>query len=151
MMLETDAAAEADAFTKLILSLFRLNGVLLAEGDRLSAPEGLSSARWQVMGAIDAGPDTVSGIARRMGRTRQSVQRTVNDLLAVGAVTLRPNPHHRRARLVDLTQDGRRALDHVSARQRVWAAMTAAGMGVERLNDAVAVLDEVRHRLEGVE
>lgn len=80
------------AFTELILELFRLNGCVLAEGDRLTAPEGLSSARWQVMGAIDEGPQTVSGIARRMGLTRQSVQRTVNELARSGIVRMLENP-----------------------------------------------------------
>lgn len=90
------------AFTELILELFRLNGCVLAEGDRLTAPEGLSSARWQVMGAIDEGPQTVSGIARRMGLTRQSVQRTVNELARSGIVRMLENPDHKRAKLVDL-------------------------------------------------
>jgi hypothetical protein len=36
-----------NAFTELILEVFRLNGLLLEAGDRLTHPVGLSSARWQ--------------------------------------------------------------------------------------------------------
>ena len=35
------------ALTDLILAVFRLHGLLLATGDRLTHPLGLSSARWQ--------------------------------------------------------------------------------------------------------
>ncbi|MEM9575345.1 MAG: MarR family transcriptional regulator, partial [Pseudomonadota bacterium] len=38
--------------TDLVLETFRLNGRLLASGDKLVEPLGLSSARWQVLGAI---------------------------------------------------------------------------------------------------
>jgi hypothetical protein len=37
--------------TDLVLEVFRLNGRLLAAGDRLSKTVGLTSARWQVLGA----------------------------------------------------------------------------------------------------
>ncbi|MDH3233798.1 MAG: MarR family transcriptional regulator, partial [Alphaproteobacteria bacterium] len=41
-----------EAVTALILETFRLNGRLLAAGDRLVGDLGLTSARWQVLGAI---------------------------------------------------------------------------------------------------
>jgi len=44
-----------DALTGLILDLFRLNNLLLTAGDRLVAGLGLTSARWQILGAIVAG------------------------------------------------------------------------------------------------
>jgi hypothetical protein len=42
----------ADATTELVLEIFRLNGELIAMGDALVGDIGLTSARWQVMGAI---------------------------------------------------------------------------------------------------
>src|SRR5437016_12492641 len=91
-----------EALTELMLEVFRLNGRLLASGDRLVADIGLSSARWQVLGAIAlAGPHLpVAHIARNMGLTRQAVRRLVNELAADGLVAFATNPHHRRARLV---------------------------------------------------
>jgi hypothetical protein len=44
------------ATTELILETFRLNGLLLEAGDRLVADIGLTSARWQVLGAIALAP-----------------------------------------------------------------------------------------------
>jgi len=40
--------------TDLLLTLFRANNLTLTWGDRLVAPLGLTSARWQVLGTIVA-------------------------------------------------------------------------------------------------
>src|ERR687897_1744563 len=98
-----------EAATEVILSTFRANGLLVASGDLLSADEGLTSARWQVLGAIALAerPLTVPQIARRMGLTRQSVHASVNRLVRDGLLQLRPNADHRRSQLVGLTEEGR--------------------------------------------
>ncbi len=43
---------EGDALTDMILTMFRVNNLALTSGDRLVAPLGLTSARWQILGAI---------------------------------------------------------------------------------------------------
>ena len=136
------------ALTSLILETFRLNGRLLAEGDRLARPSGLSSALWQVVGALDEGPLPVAHIARNMGLRRQSLHRTVERLLQSGLVELTENPHHRRARLVALTARGRTALDKVTGVQVAWVDRLAAGLPVRDIRAALRVLQLVRERLE---
>src|SRR5260221_4680783 len=86
--------------TELILEIFRTNGRLLAAGDALVADIGLTSARWQVLGAIALSPVPlpVAHIARNMGLTRQAVQRLANEMARDGLVRFMANPHHRRAR-----------------------------------------------------
>ena len=93
---------EGEALTGLILTLFRANNLTLVWGDRLVTPFGLTSARWQILGAIalSESPQPVAWIARDLGANRQNVQRIVNDLQHEGLVTLEPNPHHKRAHLV---------------------------------------------------
>ncbi|MEZ5958748.1 MAG: hypothetical protein R3C27_16235, partial [Hyphomonadaceae bacterium] len=68
-MTDEKHSAAGAALTDLILEVFRVNGRLLAAGDRLAADVGLSSARWQVLGAIRFArePQTVSWLARSMG------------------------------------------------------------------------------------
>ena len=39
-------------FLDLVLTLFRLNGLLIAEGDAMTKDLGLTHARWKVIGAI---------------------------------------------------------------------------------------------------
>src|ERR1700733_8487746 len=95
----------AAALSEVVLDLFRCNSLLLTAGDRLVAPLGLTSARWQVLGAMAAAerPQPVAWLARDMGGNRQNVQRIVNDLHKDGLVEFETNPHHRRAHLVVLT------------------------------------------------
>ena len=144
-------ASPADAFTDLVLEVFRLNGRRLAAGDQLAAPVGLTSARWQVLGAIDGQPLSVAGIARAMGLTRQSVQRTADLLAAEGIVDFVPNPQHKRAKLVELTPTGRAMLREVTILQRAWADRTAAGLPAAALEAAVELLRTLRQRLEQAE
>ena len=137
-----------DAFTRLLLETFRFNGGLLATGDRLTRDLGLTSARWQVLGAIEAEPLSVSAIARAMGLSRQAVQRVANDLAREGFVGFEDNPEHRRAKLVGLTQKGRESLEEVGRRQARWADGIAEGLSAARLDAAATLLAALRARLE---
>jgi len=75
-----------------MLDLFRLNSLLLTAGDRLVARLGLTSARWQILGAIVAAdrPQPVAWLARNLGANRQNVQRIINDLHRKGSSHSRP-------------------------------------------------------------
>src|SRR5918992_552971 len=139
-----------EAATKLVLAIFRANGLLIASGDQLSASEGLTSARWQVMGAIALAdrPLTVPQIARRMGLTRQSVHATVKRLVGGGLVELLPNEDHRRSPLVRLTEAGRARYASIDRRQIAWVNELAAGMRGSDLEIAAGVLGELSRRLE---
>jgi DNA-binding MarR family transcriptional regulator len=144
------ATERADVLvTELILELFRLNGRLLAAGDRLVADLGLTSARWQVLGAVAlaAAPMPVAWIARNMGLTRQAVQRVVNELNAEGVLALAPNPHHRRARLVVLTDRGARLYQAIEARRVPWAKALADGLATRTIRSALTTLRALGERL----
>ncbi len=140
-----------DILTDLILRVFRLNGALRAAGDALVGNLGLSSACWQVLGAIDGSPVPlpVAHIARNMGLTRQAVQRSVDDMRADSLVHLEENPHHRRAMLVLMTPEGQAAYDRASERQKTWARDLAAGLPPAQIAAAGALLHQLRRRLEG--
>jgi DNA-binding MarR family transcriptional regulator len=137
-----------ELLTVLILEIFRLNGRLLAAGDRLTRPAGQSSARWQVLGAVGEGPLPVAEVARRMGLTRQSVQRTADLLAAAGLVAYADNPSHRRAKLVTLTARGRSVLDRIDRAQVGWSNRLAGKLPTKDLATTLRVLSEVRRRLE---
>jgi DNA-binding MarR family transcriptional regulator len=141
---------EGELTTEVILSTFRANGLLIAAGDLLSAGEGLTSARWQVLGAIALAdrPLTVPRIARRMGLTRQSVHATVNHLLEDGLVELTPNADHRRSQLVRLTELGSARYAAMDERQVAWVNQLAEGIDRTSLEGAASVLRELCLRLE---
>jgi DNA-binding MarR family transcriptional regulator len=134
---------------ELILSVFRLNGQLIDAGNRLVMDIDLTSAWWQVLGALDLSPVPlpVAHIARNMGLSRQSVQRIADLLTEKGLVRFEANPHHQRAKLVVLTPQGRAAVKGAEARQRPWARDLTAGLSLERLATALGVLTELNRHL----
>ena len=138
----------ADAIAQLFLATFRLNGRLLAAGDELTRDLGLSSARWQVLHAVADSPLPVAQIARNMGLTRQSVQRTVDLLAAEGLVTFADNPYHQRAKLVCLSERGGEVLQEVRRRQADWADHLAQGLAPDELRAATRLMETIRQRLE---
>jgi DNA-binding MarR family transcriptional regulator len=136
--------------TDLILDLFRLNNRVLTAGDRLVAPLGLTSARWQILGAIAQAerPEPVAWLARDMGASRQNVQRIVNDLEKEGLVAFQPNPHHRRAQLVVLTAKGRQTFEAAMGLQAPWADSLADGLPVKDIKIAHRIMMALRKKLE---
>jgi DNA-binding MarR family transcriptional regulator len=142
--------SKAAAATELILETFRLNGRLLAAGDALVGDLGLTSARWQVLGAVAMSPVPlpVSHIARNMGLSRQNVQRIANELEAQDVVRFAPNPHHQRAKLVLLTKHGRSLHEAAAERQEPWATALAGGLAAKDIDAATALLRTLRRRLD---
>lgn len=138
----------ANDITQLILAVFRLNGALIEAGNRLGAPVGLTSARWQVLGVIEHGPAPVAHVARAMGLARQSVQQTADALERDGLIEFRENPHHKRARLMCLTPKGRAALDYVQAQLAEWSERIGTGLDPEQLRAATELLHSISARVE---
>jgi DNA-binding MarR family transcriptional regulator len=137
------------ALTGLILAIFRLNGRLLMAGDRLVAGLDLTSARWQVLGAIALAerPQPVAWLARNMGLNRQGVQRIVNEMRDGGLLEIEPNPHHRRAHLVVLTKRGKAAFEAATKLQVPWVNGLAEGVSLKDLAVTQKVVAELCERL----
>jgi DNA-binding MarR family transcriptional regulator len=119
------------------LETFRFNGRLLTEGDRLTKPFELSSARWQVLGAIVEEPLSVAQIARNMGVARQSVQRLADKLERMGIVEYTPNPDHGRAKLVRLIEEGYRVMKALTRIQIRWGNEIASDVSSDEITSAL--------------
>jgi DNA-binding MarR family transcriptional regulator len=98
----------------LFAEVFEAAGVGRQWGETLASREGLTQARWQTMWTAATGQLTVPQIARRLGVSRQNVQRVVNDIEAEGLATYQPNPDHKASPLVILTAAGERALQRIN-------------------------------------
>ncbi len=134
----------------MMLDLFRVTSLALTAGDRLVAPLGLTSARWQILGAIIRAerPQPVAWIARDLGAHRQNVQRIINDLHEDGLVDFAPNPHHRRAQLVVLTDKGRRAFESAMNLEAPWISRISDGVAMKDLDAMRRVIGALRNSLE---
>ena len=145
---ERERTPAGQYITEILLETFRLNGRLVDAGDQMGKDLQLSTARFQVLSVADREAATVAEIARRMGLRRQSVQRTVNSLRSDGFVELLPNPNHRRAKLVQITEKGSDALAKTYQRQIAWANEIAIGLSEEDLDRTLKVMAAFRAKIE---
>lgn len=149
-MTDIAISPESEALTDLILTMFRANNLTLAWGDRLVGPLGLTSARWQILGAIVAAerPQSVAWLARDLRANRQNIQRIVNDLQREGIVAFEPNPHHRRSQLVVLTEVGKRTYEAALDIYFPQTSLLADGMSVADIEAAKRILTLLLAKLE---
>ena len=140
-----------DTATALILTVMELHGELRRHGRRITEPIGQSPARWQVLGAVRETSLTVSQIARRMGGTRQGIQRVANVLAQEGLIEFLDNPDHKSSPKVSLTDSGRRASGRIADRQAVWANAIGEGVTEQSVREAVKTLGHFLSVLRGLE
>ena len=100
-----------------------------------------------MLAVLEHGSSTVAQIARALGLARQSVQRVADTVVAAGLAAYVDNPADRRAQLAELTDDGRRALEAIQARQIAWANDVAAAAQPTRFREAAAFLHEIARSL----
>lgn len=132
-----------DAFSAVAILILRLSGYLTTAGDELARPAGQTSARWQVLAAVESAPLTVAHIARALGLARQSVQRVADVLAEEDLVAYQENPAHRRAKLLRLLPKGRAVLRAIQAAQQPWADALGARIGEGDLRRAAATLERL--------
>ncbi|MGW6623813.1 MarR family winged helix-turn-helix transcriptional regulator [Nocardia sp. NPDC055002] len=142
--------SEQDLLDGAALTVFRLNGQFLTIGDGLSAPAGISVAWWQVMAAVQDQPQPVAGIARAMGITRQSVQRIADLLVGKGMCEYRPNPAHKRAKLVAMTEEGTATIRRIDPQHAAMAHRLAEALGPAEFAATVATLTRLAATLDTI-
>lgn len=131
---------------ELITELYETAAMVRARGESVAREAGQSQARWQVLYSLVDGELTVPVLARRLGFTRQSVQRVVDLLVAEGLLVATSNPAHRRSPLFGLTAVGHRRLGRINDAAQGWHAEVRAGLGPDerqRLRGALASLRAV--------
>jgi DNA-binding MarR family transcriptional regulator len=129
-----------DEIASLVADVYELAGLFRRSGEAIAAREGQTQARWQFLSVIADDPLTVPQAARRLGVTRQAVQRVANELLDDGLVEPEANPDHRTSSLMTLTGSGRQVLARINK---------LAAVDNRRLAQAVG-LDVVRSTRQGV-
>ncbi len=136
-----------DPLWDLVQSIFRLNGFFVHAGERLTAECGLTTVRWQVLGAVLHEPLTVAAIARDMGLARQSVQRTANLLVEEGLCEYVPNPAHRRAKLLSATDHGLDSVRRLAPRVTAWSTRVRESVGDDVIDAATVSVRELMSAL----
>jgi len=139
-----------ESLTRVCLAVFRLNGALLDAGDELARPLFLTSARWQVLGALALSdvPLTAPRIAQAMGLTRQGVQKQLNALAPLGYLEKLENTDNRRSPLFQLSESGKQTYQEMDALYRSWAVKLVQGLCSEELAGAAQTLEVLADRLK---
>jgi DNA-binding MarR family transcriptional regulator len=139
----------AKLLTEIVLLVFRVNGRLISAGDRLVGDLGLTSARWQMLGAVALSdrPRTAPQLAARMGMTRQAAQKQLDLLMADGLVAAEANPGHARSPLYVLTRKGSAVYAATERVQTAWANRLADSLSIRDLETTKQVLDDLSNRL----
>lgn len=100
----------AEQYRLLIADVYELAGASRRTSEAVAREHGQTVARWHVMSVLDGAELSAAQIARRLGLTRQSVARVVDELVAGGQARKRSNPSDARAPLLSLTGRGRTTL-----------------------------------------
>jgi len=101
-----------------------------------------------VLGGVLDEPHSVAEIGRPMGMTRQGLQRVADQLVERGRAEYRPNPAHRRAKLLVCTEAGYGAIRQVALVQPPWADRVGASIGAEELREALATIRRIAATLD---
>lgn len=142
--------SKATILTEIMLAIFRVNGRLLEKGDELVAPLRITSARWQLLGAIALGGQALTApqIGDAMGLTRQAVQKQLNRMIEEGFVEQLVNPRHERSPLYGLTTVGQSTFRHAMALEEIWAESLVSGLTKNALRCTLRTLNDVFAKLD---
>jgi DNA-binding MarR family transcriptional regulator len=133
-----------------MLLVFRVNDQLLKTGDRKVEHLGLTSARWQILGAIAVAPQprTAPQLAQRLGVSRQGAQKQLNLLLKIGLVSAQANPKNQRSPFYLLTDEGAASYRAASEIQREWVEELIANLNPEQLDATRRLLKKLSSQLD---
>ena len=134
--------------TDVVLATFRLNARLMEAAQDLAAHGGLTAAWWQVLGGVLDEPRSVADVGRIMGVSRQGVQRIADLLVERGLAEYRPNPAHRRAKLLACTEAGYWAIRQISIAQHPFSVDLSKSVELDDLRTTLATMQALITKLE---
>jgi DNA-binding MarR family transcriptional regulator len=116
----------------------------LAAAERANSGRGAGLPRSHalVFSHLDANGTRPAEIARRAGISRQAVGQTVAQMKSQGLVKLAPDPSNRRARLVQPTAKGRKALERSGSGSSAAEKALARRIGAARVKSLREALEQ---------
>jgi DNA-binding MarR family transcriptional regulator len=140
--------AKGRIYRDILAEVFGFRARLLEGAEGVAAPAGLTSARWQVLSAVEGAPETVAEVARTLGLSRQTVQEMADAMARDGLVRFLDNPRHRRARLMAPTEHARSVLDRLRPSRIDFANRMGARHSLAALRTTLDVLSTSRQIIE---
>jgi DNA-binding MarR family transcriptional regulator len=144
---EDDERANVE-MQRLAADLFEVAGGMRRDGEAIARTAGQTQVRWQVLWIAASGQLTVPSIARRLGTSRQNVQRIAHEIVADGLATFESNPDHSRSPLLVLTRRGSATLDRLNQTARRRNLELTRELGDAQVRRLRALLDRLRRALQ---
>lgn len=136
-----------DLIDEIAVQSYVVSATFRRHGGGLARDVGLTQARMQVMRMALGDGLPVPRIARRLGVSRQNVQRIADALVAEGAAEFTANPDHKSSPKLMLTDKGLRAMDDWALETRAYRQQLAQKLGRKNL---VELLDGLRNLAEAL-
>ena len=147
---ETKVAERPDDHkTELRLWLRIFTCKMLIEGEvrrRLRDDFDVTLPRFDLMAQLDRAPNgmTLGELSQRMMVTNGNVTGLVDRLVAQKLIIRRPSPTDRRAQIVSLTAEGRRAFRAMARANGNWIAEILADLSPGEINELMRLLDKTK-------
>jgi DNA-binding MarR family transcriptional regulator len=147
---ETKVAERPDdhkAELRLWLRIFTCK--MLIEGEvrrRLRESFDVTLPRFDLMAQLDRAPGgmTLGELSQRMMVTNGNVTGLVDRLVAQNLVDRKPSPTDRRAQIVSLTADGRKAFRAMARANSDWVGEIFSGLARGEINELMRLLDKAK-------
>jgi DNA-binding MarR family transcriptional regulator len=143
------AERPADHEAELRLWLRLLTCTTLIEGEvrrRLRDEFDVTLPRFDLMAQLDKAPNgmTLGELSQRMMVSNGNVTGLAERLVEQGLLDRRPSPNDRRAQIVSLTTEGRRAFRAMARTHEDWIAQLFAGLDVAEIDQLMALLAKTK-------
>jgi DNA-binding MarR family transcriptional regulator len=139
----------ADHEAELRLWLRLLTCTTLIEGEvrrRLRDEFDVTLPRFDLMAQLDKAPNgmTLGELSQRMMVSNGNVTGLAERLVEQGLLDRRPSPNDRRAQIVSLTAEGRRAFRAMARTHEDWIAQIFAGLDAAEIEQLMALLAKTK-------
>lgn len=148
MALRTKRTRKSELLRQLQLDLLQLQGELGRHAEGMTAAVDQTPARWKVLTAAGCDIRTVPQIARRMGLSRQAVQRIANHLVEKGLARFVANPDHRASPILQLTERGAAIDDAICEEHARWSNRISRKLETKQLESAIVAIRALTRLME---
>lgn len=146
VMVEESWRAEQIGY--IVAEVFQLSHLFRRWGEIVARTIGETQSRWQVLSAGSTNDKTVAQIARRLGVTRQNVQRVADGLVKDKFARWKKNPAHKGSPIFEVTAAGRGKFDELKWVALKFNTQLAEGLTRADIQSTRMVLTKLRTQAE---
>lgn len=142
------ARTPVDSVALIVADIYQLAALFRRRGGAIARKIGQTQSRWQVISAASTGNSTVAQMARRLGVSRQAVQRVADMLVKDGLARFAKNRDNVRSPHLQLTNSGKKLLVELTENAAAYNEELAEGLTEQDIQSVAMVLGKFRMQLD---